>query len=704
MSALVEYSVENGVAVLLLNNPPVNALSQAVRQEIKTRLIQSEADSAVSSVVIAGAGRLFSGGADIREFDAPVKEPSLPDLIDRIEQCEKPVVIALHGSTLGGGFELAMGCHYRVAHQGGVVGLPEVHLGIIPGAGGTQRLPRLIGAEAAIDAIATGRHIPVAEAKALGAIDMVVTTDVTQAAIEVARAFKDRCNIRRTCDLRVEPSSFSDSLFEEARSLFAKCRRDFEAPPAAVSAIEWACTLPIKDGLKNERSLSTELKVSLQSKAQRHLFFSERLALKIPDIPKETVQFKIAAVGVVGAGTMGAGIAICLLSAGLDVILVDRQADLLERGLNHIQKTIRRDAERGRLSSEACEDHLSRLRGTLSLEDLRDVDLVIESVFESLSLKKAIFQELDQFCERAAVLATNTSTLDINEIAACTTRPERVLGTHFFSPANIMKLLEVVRADKTSKEVVMTIMTLGRKIGKVPVLSGVGYGFIGNRMLEDYVRESQMLLLEGATPAQVDGALEAWGMAMGPCAVMDLAGHDVTFLTRDQNRHLLPDDPLYCVPGDLMYREGRYGQKTGYGFYRYADGRTREVDGGAISLIQSAAFDLNVSQRTDISDAEIQQRCLYALVNRGAQLLEDGIALRASDIDVVWASGYGFPAYRGGPMFYGDTLGLGQIVKAFNDFAGSFGNEYGYWTPAPLLTRLANAGRTFAAFDKASGS
>ncbi len=702
MSSLLEYSLENGVAVLLLNNPPVNALSQAVRQEIKTRVEEAEIDSEVLSIVIAGAGRLFSGGADIREFDAPIKEPSLPDLIDSIERCAKPVVIALHGITLGGGFELAMGGHYRVAQAGGVVGLPEVHLGIIPGAGGTQRLPRLIGAKAAIDAITTGRHIPVKEAEALGAIDQVVATDVMQAAIDAARSLSGSTKVRRTGDCIVDSDSFSETLFVDARSVLAKSRRGFQAPLAAVDAIEWACTLPIIEGLKKERVLSTELKASLQSKAQRHLFFAQRLAFKIPDIPRETTQFPITSAGVVGAGTMGAGIAICLLSADLDVVLVDSQADSLERGLERIKSNLRRDVERGRLASEACEARLGRLKGALSLKDLRYVDLVIEAVFESFDLKKGIFRELDQVCEQAAVLATNTSTLDINAIAACTARPERVLGTHFFSPANIMKLLEVVRADKTSKESVATTMALGRKIGKVAVLSGVGYGFIGNRMLEDYVRESQMLLLEGATPAQVDGALEAWGMTMGPCAVMDLAGQDVSFLTRDQNRYFLPDDPLYCAPGDLMYREDRYGQKTGFGFYQYADGRTREVDPDAIALIQSAALDLNVSQRTDISDAEIQQRCLYALINRGAQLLEDGIALRASDIDVVWASGYGFPAYRGGPMFYADTLGLSQIVKAFDHFAGSFGNAYGYWTPAPLLTRLADTVGTFAAFDSGS--
>jgi 3-hydroxyacyl-CoA dehydrogenase len=699
MTKLLSYSVDEDVAVLLIDNPPVNALSQPVRQAIQDGLHAAQIDDSVVGLVIACAGRTFSAGADIREFNAPVKDPSLPILIDEIEASEKPVVVALHGTTLGGGFELAMGCHYRVADEATRVGLPEVHLGLIPGAGGTQRLPRLIGAEAAIEAITTGRHIPAPEALALGALDEVVEGDIIACAISAARTLSNSNDLNRTCHRDVDPQSIPDGIFDKSRAALSKRRRGFNALPAAVDAIEWACSTPSRDGLKRERELSNRLKASVQSKAQRHLFFAERLALKIPDIPKATVTRPVESAGVIGAGTMGAGIALCLLNADLSVVLVETKQEALDRGVAQITKTLGRDVDRGRMSLEVRDSRLSRLTTALDLTGLQSADLVIEAVFESLPLKKQIFSDLGSICREGAILATNTSTLDINEIAAVTKSPERVIGTHFFSPANIMKLLEVVRCDETAKDVVATTMNLGRRIGKVPVLSGVGYGFIGNRMLEDYVRESQMLLLEGADPAQVDGPLEAWGMAMGPCAVMDLAGQDVSFLTRDQNRDLLPDDPRYCVPGDVMYAEGRFGQKAGKGFYLYPDGRTRQRDSDAITLIRSAADRIGVEQRASISEQEILDRCLYALINRGAQLLDDGIALRASDIDVVWSAGYGFPAYRGGPMFYADTIGLDVILKAFESFASQFGDEYDYWKPAPLLVKLAQAGKTFADYD-----
>ncbi len=699
MSKLLEYSVDEGIALLIINNPPVNALSQVVRQAIRESITDAEADDGVCAIVIACAGRTFSAGADIREFDAPVKDPALPVLIDFIEACSKPVVAALHGTALGGGFELAMGCHYRVATKETYVGLPEVNLGLIPGAGGTQRLPRLIGAEAAIEAITSGRHIPAEEAKGLGALDDVVDGDVLQAAIAAARMLAESGQMNRTGDQSVGSDTYSDDVFAKARAAVAKRCRGFKAPLAAVDAIEWACTQPFKEGLQKERECSTNLKASVQSKAQRHLFFAERLALKIPGIPKDTPLRPIASAGVIGAGTMGVGIAVCLLNTDLPVVLVETKQDALGRGLERIKKTLDRDVDRGRLAPSARDECLGRLKGALTLESLQSADIVIEAVFESLALKKKIFSELDSICRDTAILATNTSTLDINDIASVTVSPERVIGTHFFAPANIMKLLEVVRGGKTAQEVIATTMRLGRRIGKVPVLSGVGYGFIGNRMLEDYVRESQMLLLEGAPPAQVDGALEKWGMVMGPCAVMDLSGQDVSFLSRDQNRHLLPRDPRYCVPGDIMNALGRFGQKTGKGFYQYPDGRTRQDDPDVLDLIGAAATNLGMKKRDNISDQEILERCLYALINRGVQLLDDGIALRASDIDVIWSAGYGFPAYRGGPMFYADTLGLDTIVQSFETLAKKFGNDYGYWTPAPLLVKLAQTGKTFADFD-----
>jgi 3-hydroxyacyl-CoA dehydrogenase len=700
MTKPLDVSIAEGLAVLTINNPPVNALSCTVRKALEDAIIMADSEEAVHAVVITCEGGIFSAGADIREFDAPVIEPGLPGLIDRVEACSKPVVAALIGTTLGGGFELAMGCHYRIAAPGTRVGLPEVHLGLIPGAGGTQRLPRLIGAEAAIEAVTSGRHIPAQEALALGAIDELVEDDPLDAACAAAiRLATAEGPPTRTGSLTVDPASVPDDVFDATKARLAIHRRGFDAPQAAVDAIGWACTEPFSIGLKKERECSAALKASIQSKAQRHLFFAERIALKIPDIPNDTPLREIDTAGVVGAGTMGAGITLCLLSADLPVTLVETKQNALDAGLNRIRKTLDRDVDRGRLTSSERDARIERLTGALTLEALSDADIVIEAVFESMDLKKQIFSGLDQICKDTAILASNTSTLDINEIAAVTRRPELVIGTHFFSPANIMRLLEVVRGDQTAKDVVATTMGLGRRIGKVPALSGVGFGFIGNRMLEDYVRESQMLLLDGATPADVDGVIESWGMAMGPCAVMDLAGQDVSFLTRDQNRHHLPDDPRYYMLGDLMNALGRFGQKTGKGFYQYSDGRTRRDDPEVVALIRDAATDLSIDQRTSIADQEIVDRSLYALINRGAQLLDDGIALRASDIDVIWTAGYGFPAYRGGPMFYGDTIGLGTIVDGFKENADRFGNDYGYWTPAPLLVKLANEGKTFAAFD-----
>ena len=693
-------SVSNGVALITIDNPPVNAMSHTVRKALAGAINEAEAQNDVRGVVITGAGRIFCAGADIREFDAPVIEPGLPGLIDRIEACSKPVVVALFGTTLGGGFELAMGGHYRIAAPGTRVGLPELNLGIIPGAGGTQRLPRLIGTEAAIEVITSGRHIPAEEALAMGAIDEIVEGDLVEAACAAALRLAEAGGPpSRTGDRSVDPKTVPDGVFDAAKAKLAKRRRGFEAPPAAIDAISWASSEPLSEGLRKEREMSVELKASIQSQAQRYLFFAQRTALKIPDISKDTPLREIKSAGVIGAGTMGTGIALCLLGADLPVTLIETQQKALDAGIDRIRKTMDRDVDRGRLAAQDRDARLSRLSGALELDALAHVDVVIEAVFESMDLKKKIFSDLDRICKDTAILASNTSTLDINDIAAVTQRPEWVIGTHFFSPANIMRLLEVVRCDQTAKDVVATTMALGRRIGKVPALSGVGFGFIGNRMLEDYARESQMLLLEGATPADVDGPLEKWGMAMGPCAVKDLAGQDVSFFARDQNRHLLPDDPRYFRPGDLMYERGRLGQKTGKGFYQYADGRTRRDDPEAVTLIRDAAVELAVDQRTDIVEQEVLDRCLHALINRGAQLLDDGIALRASDIDVIWTAGYGFPAYRGGPMFYGDTIGLDTIIEGFKKNAGRFGNGYGYWTPAPLLVKLAAVGKTFAAFD-----
>ena len=702
MDDVFSVTVSDGLATLTINNPPVNALSYKVRQVLLDTIDESENDVSVTAILISSRGKMFSAGADIREFDNPVIEPGLPGLIDRIESCMKPVVVALFGTTLGGGFELAMGCHYRIATPDTRVGLPEVHIGLIPGAGGTQRLPRLIGAQAALEAITSGRHIPAGEAHELGAIDEIAEGDLMDAARHAAnRLVATTGEPRRTGALDVDPQTIPEGLFATTKATLAKRRRGFDAPQAAVDAVEWACTDLFVKGLEKERACSAQLKASVQSKAQRHLFFAERTALKVPDVPKDTPLRPIHAAGVVGAGTMGSGIALNFLNAEIPITLVEAKEDALQAGVDRIRKTLDRDVTRQRLSPDERDRRLGHLNGVLDFAALAKADVVIEAVFESMDLKKQVFAELDRICRPDAILATNTSTLDIDDIAAQTGHPDRVIGTHFFSPANVMKLLEVVRGAATAKDVIATTMALGRRIGKTPVLSGNAFAFIGNRMLEDYVRESQMLLLEGASPDQVDGVLEHWGMAMGPCAVMDLAGQDVSFLTRDQNRHHLPDDPLYYRPGDLMNEMGRFGQKTGKGFYRYADGRTRQNDPEAVSLIRDAAQELDVKQRSDLPEQEILDRCLCALINRGAQLLDEDIALRSSDIDLVWTAGYGFPTYRGGPMFYGDTVGLNTVIDVFDQYAETFGNDYGYWTPAPLLVELASEGKTFADFDAA---
>lgn len=701
MTQILEITVSHRIATLIINNPPVNALSSAVRQAILDAIDEAEESSEVQAIVIGSKGTLFSGGADIREFDLPIVEPGLPGLIDRVESCTKPVVIALFGVTLGGGFELAMGCHYRVAAPSTFVGLPEVHLGLIPGAGGTQRLPRLVGVEAAIDVITSGRHVSCEEALRLGAIDEIAEDDLTYAACEAAKRLMQASQLLpRTSDRVIKSTSIPKGIFSAMKSNLAKRRRGFDAPQAAVDAIEWAVREDFREGLRKERARSKELKASLQSKAQRHLFFAQRMALKIPGIPKETPLRNIESVGVIGGGTMGVGIVLCILNAGFEVTLIEVQRDALDTAIKRIRDTLDKDVDRRRLSEQERDHRLERFSYSLNLVDLSSADLVIEAVFESLQLKKNIFLEVSKIVSQQTIIATNTSALDINEISSVCELPERVLGMHFFSPANIMKLLEVVRGEKTAKDVIATAMALGKRIGKVPALSGVGYGFIGNRMLEDYVRESQLLLLEGATPAQVDGVLEGWGMAMGPCAVMDLAGQDVSFLTRDQNRHFLPNDPAYYKPGDLMNELGRLGQKKGAGFYKYTEGYRRQEDLEAVRLIEAAASELGIEQRGEIEDEEIFRRCMYALINRGAQLLDDGIALRASDIDVVWSAGYGFPKYRGGPMFYADSIGLVELRDTFEDYAKCKGNSFGYWTPSPLLVKLASEGKTFRDFDR----
>jgi 3-hydroxyacyl-CoA dehydrogenase len=690
MTSSVSVVHHDTVAVITVDNPPVNAIDHQMRIDLLQALRAIAGDLDIDAAVIAAAGKTFMAGADIREFDAPTKEPALGQVIDAIEALSIPVVAAIHGTALGGGFEIALGCHGRVAQKSAKVGLPEVNLGIIPGAGGTQRLPRLVGVEKALDWILSARQVSASEAHRAGAIDLVVEGDVLPAAIQFAKDLGANKTVRRTG--QIAPPVVDAAMFAEQRKAVAKRHRGFEAPPAAIDAVEASLTKPFAEGLQIEQAISRHLKDSDQSRAQRHLFFGEREVARIPDIPKDTALREIKTVGIIGAGTMGRGIAMACLNAGLNVRWLDRAQEFLDKGLEAIRQTYQRDVEKGRYSDAVLHERMSRLTTSPEIASFAYVDLVIEAAFEDMKIKQDLFRQLDAVCKTGAILASNTSTLDVNEIASATKRPADVIGLHFFSPANVMRLLEVVRGKDTAKDVVATAMGFGKRIGKIAVLSGVCFGFIGNRMFEGYVRESQNMLLEGATPSQVDKALTDYGMAMGPCAVVDLAGVDVSYLTREGNRANLPNDPMYCAIGDKLHHLGRFGQKTGKGFYTYANGKP-EDDPEVLAVIKAEATRLGVKQRTHTAE-EIVARCLYPLINEGVQILDEGIALRAVDEDVVWASGYGFPRYRGGPLFYAELIGLKTVVAGMADFADKLGNDYGYWTPAPLLAKLAASGES----------
>lgn len=694
----VTLTVKDGVAVIVVDNPPVNAISHAVRAGILAAVSEIEDGGKVEAAVLTAAGRTFMSGSDIREFDFPQKEPHLELVNAALEALAVPIVAAIHGTALGGGFELAMACHYRVADAKAKVGLPEVNLGLIPGAGGTQRLPRLIGAKAALELIQAGRHVAAPEALKLGMIDEIAMGDVLATAIAAAKRLAVEKNIPRTRARVVSTAGLPADFFAEQRAAAQKKFRGFPAPMAAVDLVEAAVKQPFAEGRALEAEASRHFKASAESKALRHLFFAEREVARIPDVPKDTPVRAIQSVGVIGAGTMGRGIALSFLNAGFPVIIVETKQEALDRGLAAIDQTLARDVGKGRLPADQKAERLARLNGALDLTALAGADLIIEAAFENMVIKRRLFAQLDKVCKPGAILASNTSTLDLNHIAAATSRPADVIGTHFFSPANIMRLLEIVRGRETAKDVVATLMDVAKRIGKVGVLSGVCFGFIGNRMFEGYVRESQRLLLEGATPGQVDKALTDFGMAMGPCAVCDLAGLDVSYLTREGNRAHMPNDPSYCVLGDKLYHLGRLGQKTGTGFYLYENGKAK-TDPDVETLIRAEASRLGIEQRA-ITDEEIVERCLLPMISEAAQILDEGIALRASDIDVVWCTGYGFPRFRGGPLWYADGLGLANVVTRMAAIAARLGNPHGYWTPAPLLKRLAAEGKGFGDLAK----
>ncbi len=704
MSEAVTLERRDGIALILVDNPPVNAIGRAVRAGLVRAAAEIAADPGIRAAVLACRGRTFMAGADIKEFDTGIGPPGFHETFDALEALDKPIVAAIHGTALGGGAEAALACHYRVAAPDAKIGLPELSLGIIPGAGGTQRLPRLIGAEAALDVILAGTPVPADKARKFGIVDAVVTGDLLEGAVAFAKALlADGKGPRRASALTVAPPP--DGWFAAKRADVAKKMRGRQAPLSAIDAVEASLTLPFAEGLALEKRLNDAARMGTEARSLRHVFFAEREARRVPGLSDSVQPRPVRAVGIVGAGTMGGGIAMNFANAGIPVVLLDATREGLDRGLGIVRGNYARMVERGKLTAADLDARMALIRGDLDYAALADVDLVIEAVFEGMDLKKQVFAALDRACKPGCVLATNTSSLDVDEIAAATSRPQDVLGLHFFSPANVMPLVEVVRAAKTGEEALATGLDVVKTIRKTGVVSGVCFGFIGNRMLDVYGREAQRLLLEGATPAQVDAALEGFGMAMGPLAVYDLAGVDVGVRIRQERAKrpkgspgALPDDPTYFLPSGLIVERGWMGQKTGRGFYRYDPAtRARTPDPEVDALLRDTALSLGIPQR-EIGADEIVDRCMLALINEGARILEDGIALRASDIDVVYTAGYGFPRWRGGPMFHGDTVGLPAVLARIQEFRATLDPRY--WQPAPLLERLAREGSSFAAWDR----
>ena len=684
--------------MITLDHPPVNGLGHAVRSVIAAGLDHARDDARMRAVVIAGAGKAFSGGADIREFNTPkaLAEPTLRTLIALCEAHPKPIVAAIGGLCLGGGLELALGCHGRVASTDAVVGLPEVKLGLLPGAGGTQRLPRVVGVETALNMIVTGETKRARDLADTSLFDAVVEGDPLEPALDLARRLAAGARpLPRVRDLRIDYPD-AEAFFQFARNTVGAAAAHLPAPRKCVDAVAAAVSRPFDEGLRVERAAFLELVQTPQSRALRHAFFAERAASRIPGLPEETPVRAVNAVAVVGAGTMGAGIAMCFLDAGLPVTLVESASEALDRGVATMRRNYESAAKKGRLPVTAIEERMRLLTPTLELRDVGAADLVIEAVFEDMAVKQDVFRRLDAIARRGAILATNTSTLDIDRIAAATGRPADVVGAHFFSPANIMKLLEVVRGAATAADVLATMMRVGKRIGKTAVVAGVCDGFIGNRMVEQYLRQAMFLVEEGASPQQVDAALEDFGMAMGPFRMGDLAGNDVGWRIR-QRRYVEKPHVTYSRIGDRLCERGRFGQKSGAGWYRYEAGaRAPIVDPAVDELIADYRREIGATPRAIAAD-EIVERCILALVNEGARVLEDGIALRASDIDVVYLTGYGFPRHRGGPMLYADTLGLYNVVRAMARIAALPRADTDFWRPAPLLARLAAEGGSFNA-------
>ena len=695
MSDAASYTVRDGIAVITLNNPPVNGLGSVLRPGLMDGIQKAGADPAVKALVIIGSAKAFSGGADIREFNTPkmTVPPSLPEINDAQDACPKPMIAAIGGFALGGGLELALGCHYRVALPKSQLGLPEVKLGLLPGSGGTQRLPRVVGAAQAVLMMTTGNPVPAERALSLGLIDEIVQGDLLEGAFVFAKKLvAGGKGPRRIRDMTVKVEGEAKAFFEKARTDVGKASRGFPAPLEIVACVEAAVAKPFDEGRKEERQRFASLVEGNESKAMRHMFFAERQTSKIPDVPDDTPARTVKSAAVIGAGTMGGGIAMNFANAGIPVTIMDVTQDAVDKGLAKIKANYASTVSKGRLKQEEMDKRMALITPVTDLADGKDADIVIEAVFERMDVKQDMFRKLDAVMKPGAILATNTSTLDVDAIAAVTKRPQDVIGTHFFSPANVMRLLEVVRGKATAKDVLATTMKLGKQIKKVAVVSGVCDGFIGNRMVEKYGQQSLFLLDEGCSPQQVDAAAYQWGMAMGPLAMGDMAGLDIGWEIR-KRRYVERPNFIYSKIGDKVAELGRYGQKTGKGWYQYnLPDRKPIPDPKVDSIIEQYRKEKGIETR-QISDAEIVERLIYALVNEAAYILEEGIALRASDIDMVYLTGYGFPPYRGGPMFYADTVGLPKVLASIEQFSKGYMGEV--WKPAPLLVKLAKEGRTF---------
>jgi 3-hydroxyacyl-CoA dehydrogenase len=681
----VDLRRDGEVAVITTDNPPVNALKHEVRAGLAEGLRQARDEAAVKAVVIACAGRTFFAGADITEFGKPPQAPGLGEVIAALDEMPKPVVAALHGTAFGGGFEVALACHFRVAVPGARVGLPEVKLGLLPGAGGTQRLPRLIGPEKALKMIVSGDPIEAHEALADGVINEIVEGDLTAGAVKFARrVLAEGRPLRRVRDR--EDKLVAEGFADAAEALTRRLRGR-EAPAACVEAVRNAITMPFEEGLKRETELFRKLVSGDQSKAQRYIFFAEREAARVPGIPEGTRPRPIASAAVIGAGTMGGGIAMCFANAGIPVTIVETGRDLLQKGLDRVAGNYRTTVSRGGLAADDMERRMGLIRGVTDLDQVGSTDVVIEAVFEEMDLKKRVFADLDRLAKPGAVLATNTSTLDVDEIARATKRPQDVLGTHFFSPANVMRLLEIVRGAATSPDALVTAVALGRQIGKVPVTVGVCYGFVGNRMLARRSVEAERLLLEGALPQEVDAAVTGFGFPMGPFAMADMAGLDVGWRIRKGRGERNEVEDALC-------EAGHFGQKTGKGYFRYEAGSRTPLPDPEVERIILDASSRAGRARRQIAQEEIVERMIFPMINEGARILEEGIASRPGDIDVIWVYGYGWPVWRGGPMYYADQLGLAHISDRLALYAERSGDQT--LGPAPLIGRLAAEGRGFA--------